>query len=204
MPAVHPHIQLTLAVRTMIVARHENCTPSHFINRRCDFFGRVFERRDRLRTTAFGHDDNDRQTHDHNNRAGRAKFDDYNCCRTSSIILTQFKEKPNGHNPVNCYNSFTHWRAPDLAIQRRLGLLPYRWSWPGSSNRPCSLPAPDYIGRETPRPEVFPDQEGLFRQSAGLGNPSSDQLADCVPGLQPVLLRRENFSLHHQEISWAI
>jgi hypothetical protein len=35
-----------------------------------------------------------------------------------------------------------------MAVQLRLGLLPYRWPWPDFYHRPCSASAPDNLGRE--------------------------------------------------------
>lgn len=34
-----------------------------------------------------------------------------------------------------------------MAIQLRLGLLPYRWPWPDFYHRPCSASAPGNLGR---------------------------------------------------------
>ena len=50
-----------------------------------------------------------------------------------------------------------------MAIQLRLGLLPYRWPWPAFDHRPCSASAPDNLGREWKEKPHMSDSTHCFK-----------------------------------------
>jgi hypothetical protein len=51
---------------------------------------------------------------------------------------------------------------------------------------------------------VFPIKVPGILEATAFYPSLPDQLVDCGPGFRPVLLRRENFGLHHQEIIRAL